>query len=346
MCKNTLRFTLLLSLIILCFFNINAQTKVYLPLLETINLKKDFQYSSTRLLKNYIESANKYQVIMQDVNDSSINYNDQNASIITKARELKAMYYIVGSLNRLGENVIVNINLFETETGKKVWFDQLKAMSPDDLDPILQRIGQNIGTENKATTADDIYSVSNQETQQLKQKESNNNFGIGLCAMPLLMHGFDLNNSAQLSGISLAWSFDARDYIFDIKPSWCFNSNYDMLSLALEMNKPLTKKSNTPFVGGGASLSRTSFGTNQSNNYGSTASGYGIMLLAGGGYIFNRTSSVSVRLSANLMQGFYDVKGSSYEVYNQTTGGWDYFSGKNYGLSTGILMRLEILFRR
>lgn len=59
MCKNTLRFTLLLSLIILCFFNINAQTKVYLPLLETINLKKDFQYSSTRLLKNYIESANK-----------------------------------------------------------------------------------------------------------------------------------------------------------------------------------------------------------------------------------------------------------------------------------------------
>lgn len=343
MCKNTLRFTLLLSLIILCFFNINAQTKVYLPLLETINLKKDFQYSSTRLLKNYIESANKYQVIMQDANDSSVNYNNQNASIIAKAREIKAVYYIIGSLNRLGENVIVNVNLFETETGKKVWFDQLKAFTPDDLDPILQRIGQNIGTENKATTSDDIYSVTNQETQQLKQKESNNNFGIGLCAMPILMNGFDLNNSAQLSGLSLVWSFDARDYIFDIKPSWCFNSNYDMLSLALEMNKPLTKKSNTLFLGGGASLSRTSFGingSNQSNYYSSTASGYGIMLLAGGGYIFNRTSSVSVRLSANLMQGFYDVKGYEYNLFGS------YSSQKNYGLSTGILVRLEILFRR
>jgi TolB-like protein len=341
MCKNTLRFTLLLSLSLLCFFNINAQqTKVYLPLLETINLKKDFQYSSTRLLKNYIESANKYQVIMQDANDSSVNYNNQNASIIAKAREIKAMYYIIGSLNRLGENVIVNINLFETETGKKVWFDQLKAMSPDDLDPILQRIGQNIGTENKATTADDIYSVTNQETQQLKQKESNNNFGIGLCAMPLLMHGFDLNNSAQLSGLSLAWSFDARDYIFDIKPSWCFNSNYDMFSLALEMNKPLSKKSNTAFVGGGASMSRTSFEFSE-NNSSSMGSGYGIMLLAGGGYIFNRTSSVSVRLSANLMQGFYDVKGTEYNYSSS-----NYRSQKNFGLSTGILMRLEILFRR
>ncbi len=340
MCKNTLRFTLLLSLSILCFFNINAQTKVYLPLLETINLKKDFQYSSTRLLKNYIESANKYQVIMQDANDSSVNYNNQNASIIAKAREIKAMYYIIGSLNRLGENVIVNVNLFETETGKKVWFDQLKAFTPDDLDPILQRIGQNIGTENKATTADDIYSVTNQETQQLKQKESNNNFGIGLCAMPLLMHGFDLNNSAQLSGLSLAWSFDARDYIFDIKPSWCFNSNYDMLSLALEMNKPLSKKSNTAFVGGGASMSRTSFEFSE-NNSSSMGSGYGIMLLAGGGYIFNRTSSVSVRLSANLMQGFYDVKGTEYNYSSN-----NYRNQKNFGLSTGILMRLEILFRR
>ena len=280
---------------------------------------------------------------MQDANDSSVNYNNQNASIIAKAREIKAMYYIIGSLNRLGENVIVNVNLFETETGKKVWFDQLKAFTPDDLDPILQRIGQNIGTENKATTADDIYSVTNQETQQLKQKESNNNFGVGLCAMPLLMHGFDLNNFAQLSGLSLAWSFDARDYIFDIKPSWCFNSNYDMLSLALEMNKPLSKKSNTAFVGGGASLSRTSFGingSNQSNYYSSTASGYGIMLLAGGGYIFKRTSSVSVRLSANLMQGFYDVKGYEYNSFGS------YSSQKNYGLSTGILVRLEILFRR
>lgn len=343
MYRNTLRFTLLLSLTIFCFFNIFAQTKVYLPLLETINLKKDFQYSSTRLLKNYIESANKYQVIMQDANDTSVNYNDQNASIIAKAREIKAMYYIIGSLNRLGENVIVNINLFETETGKKVWFDQLKAFTPDDLDPILQRIGQNIGTENKATTSDDIYSVTNQETQQLKQKESNNNFGIGLCAMPLLMHGFDFNNSAQLSGLSLAWSFDARDYIFDIKPSWCFNSNYDMLSLALEMNKPLSKKSNTAFVGGGASLSRTSFeisNNNQSYYYSSTASGYGIMVLAGGGYIFNRTSSVSVRLSANLMQGFYDVKGSYYDPLSSN------YNQKNYGTSTGILMRLEILFRR
>jgi TolB-like protein len=172
MCKNTLRFTLLLSLTILCFFNIIAQqTKVYLPLLETINLKKDFQYSSTRLLKNYIESANKFQVIMQDVNDSTISYNDQNVSIIAKAREKNTMYYITGSLNRLGENVIVNINLYETETGKKVWFDQLKAMNPDDLDEKSLRDLPEINEENAAKILDDIIKVSDNNEFELSSKE-------------------------------------------------------------------------------------------------------------------------------------------------------------------------------
>jgi hypothetical protein len=289
-----------------------------------------------------MESANKYQVIMQDVNDSSINYNDQNASIIAKAREVKAMYYITGSLNRLGENVIVNVNLFETETGKKVWFDQLKAFTPDDLDPILQRIGQNIGTENKATNADDIYSVTNQETQQLKQKESNNNFGVGLGGMALL---FDQSSSSALSGFSLAWSFDVRNFIFDIKPSYSFNETRDIYSLSLEMQKPIYSKGNTPFYGGGLAFSRTAI--SEKVYYGSSntiASANGLMALAGGGYIFNRTSSVSLRLSANYLLGFYDVKGDDFSNWNGS--GYNVIPGKSYGLTNGVIVRLEILFRR
>jgi hypothetical protein len=41
------------------------------------------------------------------------------------------------------------------------------------------------------------------------------------------------------------------------------------------------------------------------------------------------------------MQGFYDVKGTEYNYSSS-----NYRSQKNFGLSTGILMRLEILFRR
>ncbi|MES2728048.1 MAG: hypothetical protein V4643_13155, partial [Bacteroidota bacterium] len=314
--KN-IKIGLVLLVVLLCFTKVKAQQpKVFLPLLETINLKKNFEYASTRLLKNYIDNTNRYQVIMQDNVDSALLNSIESVS--AKAKEKGATYFIMGSLNRLGETVIVNINLYETETSKKIWFDQLKAFTPEDLDPVLQRFGQNIGTANKATTADDIYAVTNHETQELRKKESNNNLGVGVGGIALMG---DQSSGSVLAGLSLSWSFDARDFIFDIKPSWSFNSTRDVYSLALEVNKPLSDKGNTPYIGGGLAFSRTAL-SNEQNYYGSYsssayASGYGLMLMVGGGYILKRTSSVSLRVSANYLQGLYDVNGKS--VYNNLT---------------------------
>lgn len=337
--KN-IKIGLVLLVVLLSFTKVKAQQpKVFLPLLETINLKKNFEYASARLLKNYIDNTNRYQVVMQDNTDSLLT---DIELIKAKAKEKGCTYFIAGSLNRLGETVIVNINLYETETSKKIWFDQLKAFTPEDLDPVLQRFGQNIGTANKATTADDIYAVTNHETQELRKKESNNNLGVGVGGIALMG---DQSSGSMLAGFSLSWSFDARDFIFDIKPSWSFNSTRDVYSLALEVNRPLSDKGNTPYLGGGLAFSRTamSYEGNYSGSYsnGTYASGYGLMLMVGGGYILKRTSSVSLRISANYLQGLYDVKGDNR--YNYTTQSYD---TKSYGFTSGVLVRLEILFKR
>jgi hypothetical protein len=320
--------------------------KVFLPLLEAINLKKDFQYSTSKLLKSYIENANRYQVIMQEMSDSAMVSTDQLELVKAKAKEKGATYFITGSLNRLGETVIVNINLYETESSRKVWFDQLKAFTPDDLDPVLQRFGANIGSVNKAATNDDIYSVTAQESKTLKKKETNNNFGVGLSGAALIESDIPL-----MSGLSAAWSFDARNYIFDIRPSWSFSNIRDVYSLSLEMAKPIKNTGNTPYYGGGLSFSRTAY-SYDANNYtssyssGTYASGYGLMLLVGGGYIFNRTSSVSLRVSANYFQGFYDVKSPGSYYYNPSTSTYVLSDAKDYGTTQGALVRLEILFGR
>lgn len=332
--KKITRLAIFLFAINLLGNHVMAQLpKVFLPLLETINLKKDFQYSTSKLLKSYIENANKYQVVMQEMSDSTLVSTDQLEIVKAKAKEKGAAYFITGSLNRLGETVIVNINLYETESTRKVWFDQLKAFTPDDLDPVLQRFGANIGTVNKATTNDDIYSVTAQESKTLKKKETNNNFGVGLSGAALFE-----TNTPLMSGLSAAWSFDARNYIFDIRPFWSFSAIRDVYGLSLEMSKPIKTTGNTPYYGGGLSFSRTAYSVDYggSYTYSTYASGYGLMLLVGGGYIFNRTSSVSLRVSANYFQGFYDVKSNgNYTRY-----------GENYGTTQGGLIRLEILFGR
>jgi hypothetical protein len=142
----------------------------------------------------------------------------------------------------------------------------------------------------------------------------------------------------------MAWSFDARNFIFDVKPSWSFSRTRDVYSLSIEMIKPMHSKGNTPFYGGGLAFSRTAI-SNESNYYGvsvASASGYGLMALLGGGYIFNRTSSVSLRLSGNYLLGFYDVKGTDYNYYSGSSS----IQNSNYGLTNGILVRLEILFKK
>jgi hypothetical protein len=338
---NLMKKVVVLFFSVISFLGVNAQKKVFMPWFETVNLKADFKVSTTKLLKGYIENTGKYQVVNQLNTDTIIYSMDDLETAKLAAKDKGAAYLVMGSLNRLGEMVIVNVQMFDINTGNKIWFDQLKALSPDDLDPILQRVGQNIGTEFKATSSDDIYSVTNQETQELKKKESNNSFGIGINGIALMGQQ---NSSSPLAGVSLNWSFDARDYIFDIKPFWTANKERNLIGISLEMNKPIHSKGNTPFFGGGLSFSRTDITPAPALNSivgANSSSGYGLMLIAGGGYIFNRTGSTSVRLSANYIQGFYDVSSDlSYDYSTKTYG------TRNDGYSYGVLFRVEIFFKR
>lgn len=339
--RNSMKKVAVLFLSVLAFLTVNAQKKVFMPWFETVNLKADFKVSTTKLLKGYMENTGKYQVVNQQSTDTFVYNMDDLDFAKLAAKDKGAQYLVMGTLNRLGEMVIVNIQMFDVNSGSKVWFDQLKALTPDDLDPILQRVGQNIGTDFKATNSDDIYSVTNHETQELKKKESNNSFGIGINGIALMGQQ---NSSSPLAGISLNWSFDARDYIFDIKPFWTANKERNLIGISLEMNKPFHSKGSTPFLGGGLSFSRTDI-TPLPDYRGFTVatstSGYGLMLIAGGGYIFNRTGATSVRLSANYIQGFYDV--SSEMNYDYTT---RTYTTKNDGYSYGVLFRVEIFFKR
>jgi hypothetical protein len=321
--KITLTLTLIFGLISV----LQAQMpKVFLPYLEAINIKKDFQISSTKLLKNYIDLENKYQVVMDSNKDTLFDSEKSNEEIKNKAAQMNAKYFIKGSLNRVGENVIVNVSLFETESGNKIWFDQLKAMNPEDLDPIMQRIGKTLGSQElKASASDDIYSVTNNETASLNQKQTNNSFGVSIGGISPFNHDF------LLTTLGIGWYFDARNFVFDIRPTWGFdNKDNTVFNVALEMYKPHSNNANSAFYGGGLSYSYTEARVGDLSTNLESYSGKGININVGGGYLFNRTSSVSLRLGANLFYGFYDI----------------YLGTKTKSSPFGGELKLEILFRR
>ncbi len=321
---------LILAFLALCFLEqtIAQQTqKVYMPFFEVLNLKKEFQYSTTKLLKTYIESGGRYEVIMQAQADSVV-IGDNADAVQRIAKERNVNYFITGSLNRLGETVVVSINLHETETGNRIWFDQLKARTPDDFDPIFQRIGKSIGTNNKATGADDIYSVTQYDSKELATKESTSRFGISIGGMyPLGQQ----SSAGVLSGFSIVWDYDNRNMIFGVRPAIYFSDMMVVYNIGIEVMKPFTSNANGWFAGGGMAIGGTAFYRMENETYmigswsGSTYvntpaqrrveashKNGGLLISAGGGYMFNRTSRVNLRASANYVQGLYKVGSAGY----------------------------------
>src|ERR1043166_9694488 len=120
------RFCLLLITGI-CFIPAFAQDLVFLPPIELINLKKDFQYSSARLLKSYTEDLNKYRIVLPNAADSTVYRQDDLMQIASGAEAYHAKYFMTCTMNRIGEIVLINVALYETSGGKKVWWDKMKA---------------------------------------------------------------------------------------------------------------------------------------------------------------------------------------------------------------------------
>jgi hypothetical protein len=299
---------------------------VYLAWFETNNLKKDFQFITPKLLKGYLNQGARYEAVTPNYGDSVSGSWLEISEIQNRAKEKNAAYYVLGTLTRLGETVIVDINLNETSTGKRLWSDKLRVNGPDDLDPIMQRVALAIGTENTSTKEGDIYNVSTYESKELKKQQATYSFGTSIGSMI----GFRAN-SELMAGGSFVGSYDNRNLVLDFRGSYYgFGSeNSAFYSFGLEVLKPLKKDANTVFLTGGLQIAGYDWIESYYNgpfNYGTRDINYsGMVFNLGGGYLVGRTSSAQLRFSGDLLIG-------ALNKYN--------------GPFTGAQVKMEILFNR
>jgi hypothetical protein len=279
-----------------------AQEKIYMPYFEVINIHADYQLSSSRLLKTYMEIDNKAELVLP-AKDSAY-YSENKEQALAKAKSLGISLVLLGEMNRTGETVIISMSLYKTENGEKVWSSLQKAAGPDDLDPVMQKIAQSIKERKVNGNAEDIYNVSDYNAKQLNKMEANTYWGleIGGCASFL---GSDTYFPA---GFGIVYSGDMRSLIFDIKGSLYF-SDVNIYNLKINVNYPLLKKTSSPYIGGGLGYGGTEL--NKKDNYQSNYSkGNGLSIYANAGYIFNRTSNINLRLNSSLYFSMYKVNSS------------------------------------
>ena len=212
-------------------------------------MHEDYAKSVASLFKTYAESTGKYEFITYHPSDE-LSPNPSMDELYGIAQKKGATQLAVGELNRIGETVIIAFSLYEIEHGAKLWGDQMQAASPDDLLPVITRMAKSIGSEKKASQDDDIYNVTDGESQELKTVRSFTSFGIQIGGGPLLSHNLDNGSPA---GFGFRVSNDARHLIFDIAAEFYF-SDYNIYMIGLDVIKPFSTKNNSPYVNGGISF--------------------------------------------------------------------------------------------
>jgi hypothetical protein len=271
---------------------IKAQQKVYMPFFEVLNIAEDYQYSLSRLFQNYVRDQGKYEILLPAWNNVQYPKESQEETQ-SIARELGAPYFIKGDLNALGDLIIVTMSLFETDNGKEVWNSLLKAKKLDDLDPILITFAKNLGEKEVTSTAGDIYSVTEQEGKELTEVETKISTGLLLGGLYPFGHTFS-------PGLGWLTTYDNRNVIYGLDASIFFNQDNNEGHIAITADYPFTTAKNTGYAGGGLGYGFISVLDN-TDPYNDEIVKSGLMLLAGGGFIMNRTASVRLIIGSRIL---------------------------------------------
>jgi len=134
-------------------------------------------------------------------------------------------------------------------------------------------------------------------------------------------------------GLEIFWSYDSRNIFFQIDGSFNFYSDSEdytytsyysdekttisvdetlvNISLGLSAYYPFLDGSSTPFLGGGVSFTSTVTSYDTDSYYYDEPDGdskTGLWVRLGGGYLFNRTSTVTFRIRAEYAFSTYRVE--------------------------------------
>jgi hypothetical protein len=155
-----------------------------------------------------------------------------------------------------------------------------------------------------------IYDVTNTDAARLKQKRSNTNyaFGVGYLGFPA--------QSDNTFGLSAAMVWDARKFLgeLDFATFAIGNDNgSSLLSVGINLYKPLTEFENSVYFGGGAGLGIFGKETCQDEVYGSTCSTKSettLFFQGSAGYMIGRASDFNSRVQSDVKLGVTTIDGT------------------------------------
>lgn len=195
-------------------FSICAQERLAVLPLTGSGVDVSTQETTHMLLVSEISKLKKYEVISKSEIDALVWDRGcaESACAIEIGKQANAQKVVFGSLNKLGEKIILQFNLVDVSTNETLLSDDLSAMRVEDLDQVVKRVAVSIVQQIPVAKTVEVGLVTEQESQEAKTRKANSSWGIAF--------GYLYPQKG----------YDDEDQIF----VWDFRSIYEMRHIAVD----------------------------------------------------------------------------------------------------------------
>jgi hypothetical protein len=200
-------------------------------------------------------------------------------------------------LSSLGAVMRARLAVYEVPSGRQLHTDDLAAGSPNDLDPVLQRLAQGYAAGGSAAQVAQIDTVTDKEARAQNRITATKGFGVRLGGIS------PLNPSSQSTGTGggFFWQYDARRFLVDVSVDLYFGDRYHDTAVGFGAYLPITQGDVAPYAGLGLKYASTRF-------LGSWNAG--LQPYLAGGLIVGRISTVQIRGEVAFFHDLFTNQGA------------------------------------
>ncbi len=266
-----------------------------------INVHQGYLDASGDVFAGHLRATGAYQALV--IPGEGGRHELSAAAAKALGNSINASAVAVLHVTRLGSAATIRLSIYEAN-GALSHTDQLKALTPDDMDKVLARLAKGVATGEPAKHNADIETVTEQEGRPLARMAVNSTWGIKI---GMLVPAKSVGSVDALPGIGVYWLYDARSFLAEVDVGFHNGQNASDIYLGIGGFVPLSRGNVTPYLGGNLRWIAAEYGG---------SGGSGLQLAGGGGVLLGRLSTVQFR--ADLQYFLNTFRERSYKNDDET----------------------------
>lgn len=159
---------------------ISSEKLVIIPF-NSIGIEPAYVQTAESILRMEIARISALDIISERRTREAMeeDYCDDTECAIEIGNTLNVNQVLLCNLNALGEKIIVQYNLLEISSGKRLVADQTTAINVEDLEAVMKRVANSVVTKQPFNQNVEVGNVVGRESVGSLRRAARYNFGIG-----------------------------------------------------------------------------------------------------------------------------------------------------------------------